>query len=105
MAEAETVPVVIAPLKSMWWSKVNWTQVVGAAASILVIATGGKVNLSLEMQLGIVAVIQGIQSLATIIIKTYFTPTVTPMSARRVDAPKGTAVVVNGVVVTGHIVK
>jgi hypothetical protein len=66
--------------KSAWLSKINWTQAVAIGASVLVIATGGKVDIPLEQQLQIVAGIQAVQGLTTWVFKTWFTPTVTPAS-------------------------
>ena len=67
--------------KSAWLSKINWTQAVGLAASVLVFATGGKIDIPLEQQTEIVLAIQAIQGLATWVLKTWWTPTVTPASA------------------------
>jgi len=78
MADEVTVPV-----QSTWWSKINWAQVVGVIASALVIFTGGKVDLSAELQAYIVVAIQAIIGALTIVLKTYFNSTVTPQSARR----------------------
>ncbi len=75
-----TVPAAIVPVESGWFSKINWTQVVQAAATVLVIATGGKLNITPEQQLQIVGAIVVVGNLATIIMKTYFTSTVTPQS-------------------------
>ncbi len=72
--------VVVVNTQSPWFSKINWTQVVQAIATVLVIATGGKIDLTPEQQLQIVGAIVVIGNLATIIIKTYFTTTVTPQS-------------------------
>jgi hypothetical protein len=69
-------------VKSAWASKINWTQAIGIGASALVFATGGKVNIPLEVQGEIVLVIQGVQGIATWVIKTWFTATVTPASVR-----------------------
>lgn len=66
--------------KSAWLSKINWTQAVAIGASVLVIATGGKIDIPLEQQLQIVGAIQAAQGVATWIFKTWFTPTITPAS-------------------------
>ncbi len=72
--------VVIVNTQSPWFSKINWAQVVQGVAAIAVIATGGKINLTPEQQLQIVGAIVVVGNLATIIMKTYFTTTVTPQS-------------------------
>lgn len=51
-------------------SKVNWTQVVAVIASILVIF---GIDLPVDQQLSIVAAIQAVQAVATIIFRTWFT--------------------------------
>ncbi len=73
-------PSVIVDVNSAWWSKINWTQVVGFGCTVLAIVTGSRLSVPPDVQLAIVAAIQGIQALITIILKTYYTPTVTPNS-------------------------
>ena len=72
--------VTVVDIKSAWLSKINWTQAIGIGASALVFVTGGKINIPADMQLQIVAAIQAAQAVATWVIKTWFTPTVTPAS-------------------------
>jgi hypothetical protein len=67
--------------KSAWLSKINWTQAVGITASILAVITAGEYNIPPEQQVAIVGVIQGIQSVLTWVLKTWFTPTITPASS------------------------
>jgi hypothetical protein len=67
--------------KSAWLSKINWTQAVGIAASLLVFATGGQIDIPLETQTEIVVAIQALQGVATWVFKTWFTPTITLASA------------------------
>lgn len=67
--------------KSAWLSKINWTQAVAVATSVLVLTTGGKVDIPLDVQAGIVLFIQSAQGIATWIFKTWFTPTITQASA------------------------
>ena len=71
-------------IKSSWLSKTNWTQVVGVAATALSLFTANKFSIPAEQQVIIVGVIQGIQSIATWIIKTWFTSTVSPASLPKV---------------------
>ena len=51
-------------------SKINWTQIVAFAASLLTIF---GLDLSPELQVAIVAAIQGIAGLLTIVWRTWFT--------------------------------
>lgn len=69
-------------VKSAWWSKVNWTQAIAMIASIGVIF---GLNLSPEEQAKIVATIQGVSGLATIILRTWFTDSVTPAVASKIE--------------------
>ncbi len=71
----------VVEVQSPWFSKINWTQIVQGVAAIVVIATGGKLDITPEQQLQIVGAIVVIGNLATIIMKTYFTNTVTAQSA------------------------
>lgn len=70
----------VVTVKSAWASKINWTQAVGIGATMLALASGNKYELPADVQVEIVAGIQGAQAVATWIIKTWFTPTVTPAS-------------------------
>lgn len=63
--------------KSAWLSKINWTQVVSFAASVLAVK---GIDLDANTQVAVVLTIQGVQSVATWVLKTWFTPTVTPAS-------------------------
>jgi hypothetical protein len=63
-----------------WFSKINWTQAVQAAAAVLVIATGGKINISPADQLYLVGAIVVVGNLITVVMKVYFTSTVTKQS-------------------------
>jgi hypothetical protein len=65
--------------KSAWLSKINWTQVIGLAASVLVFTTG--IDLPLEQQAQVVLAIQALQGIVTWVLKTWWTPTITPASA------------------------
>lgn len=74
-------------VQSAWLSKINWTQAVAVAASLLVFATGGKVNIPVETQVGIVTGIQAFSGVVTWVLKTYFTKTITPAVAAAADVP------------------
>ena len=63
-----------------WFSKINWTQGIQALCAVLVIATGGKLNITPDQQLNLVGAILVIGNIITVIQKTYFTPTVTKQS-------------------------
>lgn len=69
-------------IKSAWWSKVNWTQVIAMGASLGVVF---GLNISPEDQAKIVATIQAVSGFATIILRTWFTTSVTPAAAARID--------------------
>lgn len=68
------------PVKSAWESKINWAQAVGVAATAIALFTGNRFEIPAEQQVVIVGVIQGIQAVATWVIKTWFTPTVSSAS-------------------------
>ncbi len=72
--------VVVVDTSSPWWSKINWTQVVGFACSLLAIIVGHEFSVSAEVQLAIVAVLQAGTALLTVILKTYYTKTISPQS-------------------------
>jgi hypothetical protein len=67
---------------SGWWSKINWTQAVGFICTMLAIVVGHGFEVSADGQLAIVAAIQAVQAVVTVILKTYFTTTVTTSSLR-----------------------
>jgi hypothetical protein len=71
-------------IKSAWASKINWTQGVAAFAMILTLVSGGKFEITADQQVDIVVTIGVVCNVATWVIKTWFTPTVTPASL-----PKG----------------
>jgi len=74
-------------IKSAWMSKINWTQAVGIAATVLAILSGNKYEIPVETQLAIVTGIQGIQAAVTWVAKTWFTTTITPASATGPETP------------------
>lgn len=82
-----TTTVAQVDVQSAWVSKINWTQAVGIIASELVFLTGGKVNIPVEQQVGIVTLIQTATGVATWIMKTWFTKTITSASAAGPDVP------------------
>ena len=56
--------------KTSFASKINWTQGLALLASVLVVF---GIELPVDVQLAIVAVIQGVQSVITWVIRTWFT--------------------------------
>lgn len=69
-------------VKSAWASKINWAQAVGIGASVLVLLTGGKVNIPIDQQAGIVIAIQAIVGVVTWALKTFSKPTATPSQVK-----------------------
>ena len=69
-------------VKSAWWSKINWTQAVAMAASIAIFFGH---DFSPEQQAKIVVTIQAISGLATIIQRTWFTTSITPAVAKKIE--------------------
>ncbi len=68
MSDLPPVPSPTVAGASKWWDKINWTQGIGFICSILAILTGNKFSVSPEIQLAIVAAIQGVQALLTVIL-------------------------------------
>jgi hypothetical protein len=69
-------------IESDWWSKINWTQVVGLACSALAVVTGGELELSPSTQVNIVLTIQAIAGVITIWLRRNST-TITPTAAAK----------------------
>ena len=80
MSSTAIVPQATVEVRTAWASKINWTQMIGVIASVLVVATGGKLNIPIEQQASIVLLIQTGQGLITWVMKTWFTTTVTSSS-------------------------
>ena len=70
-------------VKSAWWSKINWVQ---AVAMLATVATVFGFDFPPELQTKIVATITGVSGVATVILRTWFTTSVTPASADKVEA-------------------
>jgi hypothetical protein len=83
----QTTTVAEVDVKPSWTSKINWTQAVGVGASVLVLLTGGKINIPAEVQAEIVIGIQAAQGIVTFVLKTWFTKTITAESAAAPDVP------------------
>jgi hypothetical protein len=69
--------------KSAWLSKINWTQGVSSFAMVLTLVSGGTLNLTADQQTAIIVTIGVVGDIATWVIKTWFTPTVTPASVKQ----------------------
>jgi hypothetical protein len=80
MSAPQSGDVIAVSVKSAWLSKINWTQAVGMACTGLALISGNKYSVPLDVQLEIVATIQGAVAVVTWVVKTWFTPTVTPAS-------------------------
>lgn len=88
MAETKTITTVAqVEVESAWLSKINWTQAIGIAASVIAVVSGNKYQIPAETQLAIVAGIQGVQAVASWVLKTWFTKTITPAVAAAPDVP------------------
>jgi len=70
-------------VKSAWWSKINWVQ---AVAMLATVATVFGFDFPPELQAKIVATITGVSGVATVILRTWFTTSVTPAAADKVEA-------------------
>ena len=70
-------------VKSAWWSKINWVQ---AVAMVATVATVFGFNFPPEFQAKVVETIIGVSGVATIILRTWFTTSVTVASADKVEA-------------------
>lgn len=72
---------VFVEVKSPWFSKINWVQVGGAIiTTAMALVSGGSLGLDAATTVKVMGALNVIQAIATIIIKTYYTNTVTPQS-------------------------
>ncbi len=71
----------VVDVKSGWFSKINWTQIVGVVAMA---ATMFGLDLSAAEQATIVSGIVAVQAAITVILRTWFTKTITPEAAKKV---------------------
>ena len=81
MAKAEMVTgqaVTVATVKSAWVSKINWVQFAGPVASV---GAAFGLNLSPDQVVALVVSVQTVQSIATWIIRTWFTHSISAPSA------------------------
>ena len=78
---ADTTPGTVAvPVDSAWTSKINWTQAVQILSTVMTLLLGPKFAIPTDTQLAIVAAINSIAGVATWIMRTWFTKSVTPAS-------------------------
>lgn len=70
-------------VKSAWWSKINWTAAISVLASVGVVF---GLHIPPEDQARIVLTINAISGVATVILRTWFTTSVTPSVADKVEA-------------------
>ena len=83
MSAPQSGDTVAVSVKSAWGSKINWTQAVSTGAMVLTLFTGGKFNLTADQQVAVVVTIGVLGDFVTYVMKTWFTPTVTPASVAK----------------------
>lgn len=72
----------VVPVSSSWLSKINWVQAVSILATIISI---WGIDMDAKTQVAVVGIIQGIQTVVTWVLRTWFTTSVT--SAAMSGAP------------------
>lgn len=77
---ADTAPTVIVEEKSSFLSKINWASVISVVFTML--AAFG-LNIPDELKVQILAAVSAITGIVTVVLRTYFTTTVTPTSAKK----------------------
>ena len=80
MTDTTAPPTATVPIKSAWYSKINWTQAVATSAMVLTLVSGGKMNITLEEQAAIVTTIGVIGGIVTWVCRTWFNGSVSPSS-------------------------
>ncbi len=76
---ASTPPTVTVPVVSAWYSKINWTQALSVG---VMLATMAGVVVPAGLQETLLAAIVAVQAVVTVVLKTYFTSSVTPSSVK-----------------------
>ncbi len=71
-----------ATIQSDWWSKINWTQVVGVVCSAVTLFAGNHMEVAPETQAQIVLTIQLLSGILTVWFKRQDT-TITPTAAAK----------------------
>lgn len=74
--------VVEVAVKSAFWSKINWVQAVTLVATV---ATVFGFDFPPDLQAKIVETLVAVSTLATIVLRTWFTSSVTPPVAERLE--------------------
>jgi hypothetical protein len=77
MSEVQAGQNVVVEAKSAWISKINWTQ---AISMVAMVATYFGINMPADVQAAILAAIVAVSTVVTWILRTWFSPTVTPAS-------------------------
>lgn len=77
---ADTAPTVIVEEKPAFLSKVNWASVISVVFTML--AAFG-LNIPDELKVQILAAVSAITGIVTVVLRTYFTTTITPTSAKK----------------------
>jgi len=67
-----------------FYSKINWSQVVASIAMLLAFVSGGKVGLDASQQAALIVVIGVFFNVLTWILRTWFSPTITPLTPTQV---------------------
>lgn len=68
--------------KSAWLSKINWISALGIVSGAIGTAVANNIlGLDPDVALKVLSVWTMVQSVGTMVVKTWFTPTVTPASA------------------------
>ena len=70
-------------VKSAWWSKINWNSAVTMLASVGVFF---GVNLPESEKLAIIVTLNAVSDFLNVVLRTWFTTTVTPAVANKVEA-------------------
>lgn len=69
-------------VKSAWWSKINWVQAITLLATVAAVF---GFDFPPETQAKVVETLVGVSTLATIVLRTWFTTSVTPAVANKID--------------------
>lgn len=68
------------PVKSAWFSSINWTQAVGVIASVVAVF---GIEMDANTQVAVVATINGLMAVVTWALKTFSKPSATPSQAAK----------------------
>ena len=69
--------VAVVPVKPAWYSKINWTQIVQVVTTLL---TTNAFGFDAETQVQVLTYTTLATNVGTIVLKTWFSPSVTPSS-------------------------